>query len=72
MTDTTGSPGAPIALPEKPALEGLERKWLARWETERTYAFDRTATRENVYAIDTPPPTSSRIAGPEQNVDGGD
>jgi valyl-tRNA synthetase len=59
MTDTTGSPGAPIALPEKPALEGLERKWLARWEAERTYAFDRTATRDNVYAIDTPPPTVS-------------
>jgi len=59
MTDTTGSPGAPIALPEKPALEGLERKWLARWEAERTYSFDRTATRDNVYAIDTPPPTVS-------------
>jgi valyl-tRNA synthetase len=56
MTDRTG---APIALPEKPALEGLERKWLARWEAERTYAFDRTATRDNVYAIDTPPPTVS-------------
>ena len=59
MTDTTGSPGAPIALPEKPALEGLERKWLARWQAEQTYAFDRAATRDNVYAIDTPPPTVS-------------
>ena len=46
-------------VPDKPALEGLEAKWSPRWETEGTYRFDRTAPRERVYAIDTPPPTVS-------------
>jgi len=49
----------PIALPEKPALEGLEAKWNARWEAEGTYRFDRTHARDTVYSIDTPPPTVS-------------
>jgi len=50
----------PAAIPEKPALEGLERKWGPAWESEGTYRFDRdSATRENVYSIDTPPPTAS-------------
>ena len=46
-------------VPEKPALEGLEHKWTARWETDAVYQFDRTAARDRVYAIDTPPPTVS-------------
>ncbi|HUL73977.1 MAG TPA: valine--tRNA ligase [Vicinamibacterales bacterium] len=46
-------------VPDKPALEGLEEKWQARWESERTYAFDRSQPRERVYSIDTPPPTVS-------------
>ena len=49
----------PIVVPEKPALEGLETKWQARWEAEGTYAFDRTRPRAEIYAIDTPPPTVS-------------
>jgi valyl-tRNA synthetase len=49
----------PITLPEKPALEGLEQKWNARWEAEGTYRFDEQRTREEVYSIDTPPPTVS-------------
>jgi valyl-tRNA synthetase len=49
----------PISLPEKPALEGLEAKWNARWEAEGTYRFDRTRTRDEVYSVDTPPPTVS-------------
>ena len=52
-------PAYPIALPEKPALEGLEAKWTARWEAEGTYLFDRTRARDQVYSIDTPPPTVS-------------
>ena len=59
MSDRSGSGGGPITLPEKPALEGLEQKWLARWEADGTYRFDRTKPREQVYAIDTPPPTVS-------------
>ena len=52
-------PAHPIALPDKPALEGLEAKWTARWQEQGTYAFDRTRGRGDVYSIDTPPPTVS-------------
>jgi len=48
-----------MALPEKPALEGLEAKWIARWEETGVYRFDGTRPRADVYAIDTPPPTVS-------------
>jgi valyl-tRNA synthetase len=48
-----------MRLPEKPALEGLESKWIARWEESGVYAFDRTRPRGEVFAIDTPPPTVS-------------
>ena len=49
----------PLNLPEKPALEGLEAKWRARWDADGTYRFDRTRPRAEVYSIDTPPPTVS-------------
>ncbi len=48
------------AIPEKPALEGLEDKWGEAWEASGTYRFDRAAsTKENIFSIDTPPPTAS-------------
>ncbi|TNM40528.1 valine--tRNA ligase [Nocardioides albidus] len=50
---------AAVVVPDKPALEGLEEKWAQRWKDADTYGFDRTQPRENVYAIDTPPPTVS-------------
>ncbi|MBS1819616.1 MAG: valine--tRNA ligase [Acidobacteria bacterium] len=50
---------ARLNLPEKPALEGLEAKWIPTWEADRTYAFDSSKTRSEVYSIDTPPPTVS-------------
>lgn len=46
-------------FPDKPKLEGIEARWTLRWETERTFAFDRHADREAVFSIDTPPPTVS-------------
>jgi valyl-tRNA synthetase len=46
-------------VPEKPALEGLEERWSARWDAEGTYAFDRTKTRDQIFSVDTPPPTVS-------------
>ncbi len=49
----------PIAVPEKPALEGLEQKWTERWEQQAVYRFDRTRDRAGVFSIDTPPPTVS-------------
>jgi len=58
-TDTTSATPRAAVVPDKPALEGLEEKWSARWIEQQIYAFDRTQPRENVYAIDTPPPTVS-------------
>ena len=49
----------PITLPEKPALEGLEDKWNARWQQAGTYRFDRSRPRAEIFSIDTPPPTVS-------------
>lgn len=49
----------PPRVPDKPALEGLEAKWSTRWEAEQTYAFARPQTRDQVFSIDTPPPTVS-------------
>jgi valyl-tRNA synthetase len=46
-------------MPEKPTLEGLEARWDGVWEAAGTYRFDPTATRDQVYSIDTPPPTVS-------------
>ncbi|MDT7570204.1 MAG: valyl-tRNA synthetase [Actinomycetota bacterium] len=45
--------------PDKPTLEGIEEKWDGVWEQQGTYRFDRTAGRDQVFAIDTPPPTVS-------------
>ncbi len=48
-----------MPVPEKPALEGLEDTLSARWERDGTYRFDRSRPRDQVYSIDTPPPTVS-------------
>lgn len=60
----TGQPTIPAtypapSVPGKVVADGLEDRWNAAWETNRTYAFDRAATRAEVYSIDTPPPTVS-------------
>ncbi|WP_405217489.1 valine--tRNA ligase [Agrococcus sp. Ld7] len=53
------------AMPDRPALEGLEQKWDATWEEAGTYRFDGVAAdgstleRDAIYSIDTPPPTAS-------------
>lgn len=57
--DPTSADARAVVVPDKPALEGLESKWAERWKADDTYGFDRTQPRENVYAIDTPPPTVS-------------
>ncbi|HLU75331.1 MAG TPA: valine--tRNA ligase [Nonomuraea sp.] len=46
-------------MPGKPSLDGLEQVWVARWEEQGTYRFDRSKPREQIYSIDTPPPTVS-------------
>ena len=55
MTDTT----AQKRLPDKPVLEGLEAKWGQVWQDEGVYAFRRPSSRDDVFSIDTPPPTVS-------------
>ena len=54
-----GSGLVAAGVPEKVSLDGLEERWGALWREQGTYTFDRTATREQVFSIDTPPPTVS-------------
>jgi len=64
---TTDTPTSTGRVPGKPALEGLEARWSARWEADKTYAFRRpevdatdtdsiAAARAEVFSIDTPRP----------------
>jgi valyl-tRNA synthetase len=58
LTDNDAA-GSGARVPERPTLDGLEERWSAVWEREGAYRFDRSAPRERVYSIDTPPPTVS-------------
>ncbi|HEY1826341.1 MAG TPA: valine--tRNA ligase [Acidimicrobiales bacterium] len=49
----------PYSVPEKPTVDGLEAAWTRRWDQDGTYRFDPETTREDVFSIDTPPPTVS-------------
>ena len=55
---STLSTGAP-RVPDKPTLDGLEERWAARWDDDDAYRFDVSAARDQVFSIDTPPPTVS-------------
>ena len=57
MTDTAAP--ASSAIPDRPSLEGLEDKWDRVWDESKVYAFDPDTTREQVFSVDTPPPTAS-------------
>jgi len=46
-------------VPDKPTIEGLESKWNEIWEQDGIYQFDRTKSRDEIFSIDTPPPTVS-------------
>ncbi len=46
-------------VPEQPSLDGLEPKWDEVWSQQGIYQFDRSASRPQVFSIDTPPPTVS-------------
>ena len=46
-------------VPDRVSLDGVEERWDTTWSQQGLYAFDRSATREQVYSIDTPPPTVS-------------
>ena len=59
MTDTASRPDTGSALPDRPSLEGLEEKWDGVWSEQQLYAFDEDTTRDQVFSVDTPPPTAS-------------
>jgi valyl-tRNA synthetase len=59
LSETTAGGRRAVVVPDKPALEGLEATWSQRWKADDTYAFDRSRTREQIFSIDTPPPTVS-------------
>lgn len=46
-------------VPDRVSTDGLETKWDESWQRGEIYRFDRDTTREEVYSIDTPPPTVS-------------
>jgi valyl-tRNA synthetase len=46
-------------VPDKPSVDGLESRWLPRWDEQATYRFDQPGDRSQVFSIDTPPPTAS-------------
>jgi valyl-tRNA synthetase len=46
-------------IPDKPTLDGIEARWAAQWESDGIHHFDASAAREQVFSIDTPPPTVS-------------
>ncbi len=57
MSSQSQSPA--VHIPEKPSLSGIEEKWAKSWQDSGTYSFDRTKTRDQIFSIDTPPPTGS-------------
>ncbi|MGO1167972.1 MAG: valine--tRNA ligase, partial [Janibacter sp.] len=58
MTAHSPAPDA-SRIPDRPSLDGLEDTWGSVWREQDTYAFDREGAREQVFSIDTPPPTAS-------------
>lgn len=46
-------------MPDRPSLDGLESRWSRVWDESGIYHFDRSRERDDVYSIDTPPPTVS-------------
>ncbi|MGY2004468.1 valine--tRNA ligase [Blastococcus sp. SYSU DS1024] len=62
-TPDTTAPAATVGVPDRPTVDGLEEKWIARWAEQDTYGFDRAAAlaapRAQIWSIDTPPPTAS-------------
>ncbi|KRE37829.1 valine--tRNA ligase [Janibacter sp. Soil728] len=58
MTEHSPAPDA-TRIPDRPSLDGLEDTWGSVWREQDTYAFDRAGGREQVFSIDTPPPTAS-------------
>jgi valyl-tRNA synthetase len=50
-----------VTIPEKPSVNGLDDKWAQQWADAGVYRFVPGSAREQVYSIDTPPPTVSGL-----------
>lgn len=59
MSKSIPNPLNPASTPDKVALEGLEEKWDNSWQHQGNYDFDESAPKNNIFSIDTPPPTAS-------------
>ncbi len=59
QTETPTTAPAGRQVPDRVSVDGLEDRWNGAWTAQNLYGFDRTKTREQVYSIDTPPPTVS-------------
>lgn len=46
-------------IPEKVSADGLEDKWAKVWQESGVYLFDRKHSRDEIFSVDTPPPTVS-------------
>src|SRR5271169_1174552 len=58
MADDQGRPPA-SSVPERPTIDGIEQTLIEQWDHAGLYRFDRTKRREEIFSIDTPPPTVS-------------
>jgi valyl-tRNA synthetase len=58
MADDQGRALRP-SVPERPSVDGIEQRWTDRWELDGIFRFDRSAPRERIFSVDTPPPTVS-------------
>ncbi|MEY4327811.1 MAG: valine--tRNA ligase, partial [Actinomycetota bacterium] len=59
MNASKPEPLRPASIPEKATVDGLEAKWVPSWEKNQTFAFNSNAAKENIFSVDTPPPTAS-------------
>ncbi|MGA0064501.1 MAG: class I tRNA ligase family protein, partial [Ilumatobacteraceae bacterium] len=61
MSRDTSASNREIAarVPDKPSLDGVEARCADSWDRNAIYGFDRSAARDTVFAVDTPPPTVS-------------
>jgi valyl-tRNA synthetase len=55
----TASYARAATTPDKVGVEGLEQKWGPSWDSSKTYSFDVSAPKSQIFSIDTPPPTVS-------------
>ncbi|MDY2941958.1 MAG: valine--tRNA ligase [Varibaculum sp.] len=46
-------------VPQRVTPDGLEEKWGTNWKETETYKYSDDTEREQVFSIDTPPPTAS-------------